>query len=587
MTTNSPLIDRLEATHRRRCAVQRRARGLNALAAWLGLGLALCAADAAWSLGGWWAMPQPGAVYELPTWWRAIAAAAIAAGLLAAPLRLRLPKTTRRFNPAREALACERALGLAGNGLVNAVQLADDRGDADDRDPNGAGHRVGRDPTERTDLTRALASRAAARGEALADRINPASIIDARPSRRAARRAAAVLAVAVALFAVTPWLGGRTGLHHAAARCLLPLADHPPAAWIDLDLSIAPAPVVAGEPLTLRVEARGGAPAHAALDLSSRRDGSTLRIALADAGGVGVGERRLAGLDAPLGAQARAGGARTRAIRIDPVTRPRITGVALAARHDDRRVALRWPPPTPLRARIGATIELTVRSNVGSATLDHPEAAGRRLAITVEPGRRTLEATLVGEAGVRSTQSVRLTIEGATPADLADLADRAATATIGGATPAADAMFAEARGLVAPDALSTASAAGEPTVAMASDLGGEATEGAIGEGEGEGEVRPDGGEPSNGGGRGDAGANDGEGDGDAGRGGGEGGGMGGDPPRRAASEAGQAVGEVLRRMGAGEAERREVERRADRAPAAYRADVAAYFLRIMRESKAP
>jgi hypothetical protein len=472
-------------------------------------------------------------------------------------LSLRLPRRVGRFDAVREAQRCEGALGLTSNALVNAVQLGglDGRGDG---------------------LSAGLARRAVDVGEAAARRLDPRGIIDASPARRAGIRLAIVALVLALGFIATPWLGGRTGLHVAAVRYLDPVGDHPPASWIDLQLTVVGPPAVVGEPVRLRIVAAGDAPEAAQLVVDDGVGRSTLPVQLdADGDRPSRGETRLSGLEQPVRVVARGGGGRSRWMTLRPVERPRVRSVDLAIALGERRLALRWPPAEPIRARVGATLILEVQSNRPDARLDHEAADNTRMTIPVRPGRQSIAAPLVTPEGLRSRRALRLSIEGLSEAELASL---------GGASEAAmadDAAF-DMTDLVAADALPSATAAGEPRVAMAAALEGGQRSGDDGpDAAGEGDEDDGDGREGADGGQGDPASTDG-----GGRSGDAGFGRGGEGPDGAAPTGVEAVGAVLETMRASEAEARDVRRSADRAPPGYRGEVAAYFLRIIREAPA-
>lgn len=572
----SPLIHKLAAVHRRRCTLERRRRAMSAFTLWLGLLLVLSGIDAAWSLGGWKLAPEPAVVYELPTWWRLAGAAALAAVLIGAAIRARLASSMRRFDPTREALRCERAMNIHGNLLVNAVQLRQ-------RSARASG---------RTPLALGLARRAIAAGDAHADQIAAEAIVDAGSTRQATLRLLIVGIVASLAFALTPLLGGRTGLTIATMRYLDPFSDRPPAAWVDLHIAIDPSPVVANEPMRVAVHAAGPTiPTRAQLTIHDRAVAST-READFHASGTAqprdgqadtrhaIARHALPAAREPFMIEARAGGARTRRMHIDPATRPRLIDARLTVAQGDRRVRLRWPPAEPIRALAGATLTLDIDAMPDPARLDHAAAEGQRLSMMIRPGRHAVEAHLISPRGVRSHQAVRLTIEGLSETELADLQRSAPT------TAAGDDVPADAIGLVAADALPSAIAMADPGVGAMTDLdGGRPATGDVPD-RGDESRSSDGVPDSNGEtttgeqGNADNGTVN-----DAGEGDGTAGGYGGDPRALPGFDPREAIGVVLESMAATDAERRRVTRQADRAPPQYRADVAGYFLRIMRDER--
>ncbi len=513
----------VRSAHRR---TWRRRRAMQAASWWLAaLGLAVIA-DASWSAIGAATRDDPLAIVQMPAALRTAVSGVLLAGLVASARRVRLPRAARDLPAWRYARLCERQLGLSGNPLTNAVQLAD----AD------------------ASLSGALAQRVRQNGDALATRIAPAQVIDTGPMRRQRRVLTALLLGWIGLIGGSLLLPGPNAVGVALGRLAMPWADRPPYAMVALEMAISPDPVAVGDQVRVTMRPRGRHVDRAQITIA---DGRVLPMSR-------QGEQYSATLPdvrEPLRMSIVAGGTRTRWREVRPLNLPRIEGVQASVHDDGRAAALRWPPRGPVRALAGARLALRVVSNRADARIDDPRAAGLRISMPIERGRQTLDFGLLTPEGLGSRDRLKLELVGLTEARMRELAEA------GGPT-------AESRAIAAPlaaaEAVAAADAADAGQGAMADLTGGQPVEGQIADRD-----RRQGGERP---GSGQAGT--------AGRGEGH---------AHAADDAdtiepNEAVGVMLERLGVPPEQRAAVRSFADAAPPPYRSLTARYFLRLAEQT---
>lgn len=205
-----------------------------------------------------WVMP-------LPPWPLFLLFVLVVGSSLFAAVRWLLPPVFRRVHPDREALEIETLHGGLDNLLIGAHQLGSETLGA-----KGA-------PRYSPALVAALMARAVAELQ----RIHPARLVDLRRPRRILSAAAGVVVVTVAFAILAPQaIRERTSRLHEAWLAVLDTL-------FPVTLTIEPGNTTAvrGDPVTLRVHARGARRPGIDLAMKDLETGRVTRVPLALAGG--------------------------------------------------------------------------------------------------------------------------------------------------------------------------------------------------------------------------------------------------------------------------------------------------------------
>ena len=140
-----------------------------------------------------------------------------------------------RHHARRAAVMVEQRLGIADSLLINAVDLAM---------PGSGGPGV----------STVLRDRAVTMGEQLAGTLSPGEVVDRRALIGAGKAAGIAMLVLAVAYTLMP------GVFHAVLpRLLAPMADHPPFTLVQFDVTVAPQPVIYGQPASIRVRLSGPA----------------------------------------------------------------------------------------------------------------------------------------------------------------------------------------------------------------------------------------------------------------------------------------------------------------------------------------
>ena len=158
--------------------------------------------------------------------------------VIATILVVRIARTWRgnRWHPRRAARFVEQRMGITDSRLINAVDLSQ--------------------TAHASEGSAALRDAAVEAGDRLAQTVQPARVVDARPARRALLTAAAAVALVALCYALLP------GMFRAVVpRYLQPVAHHPPYTLIRFDVTVEPDEgddrVYQLRPATIRAELTG------------------------------------------------------------------------------------------------------------------------------------------------------------------------------------------------------------------------------------------------------------------------------------------------------------------------------------------
>ncbi len=216
MGRNEAVERLLRAAHRRSVGVDAVRRGLWAAAIGAAAFLAAVLVDAALGLHAW-------ALIVLDGLFVGLAATAL--------MGLTLFIVSRRFRPARTAVAVQRRMNLRGSPLINAVQLS---------------------ATADASASPALREHAVTMGNELAEAIEPHEAVDHGPAWRALRWALGAALVLAIAYVLMPRV-----FHAVLPRMFAPLADHPPYTLVQFEVTVEPAPALVGRPASIRVRLTG------------------------------------------------------------------------------------------------------------------------------------------------------------------------------------------------------------------------------------------------------------------------------------------------------------------------------------------
>lgn len=399
---SDPLRDKLEELARLHRRDIRRRRVTRAMMFWL---IALTAAlllDTAWSLIGAAFENDPLVLHELPLAVRAAMSVALLIGWVCVALSAGLPAWLRRLDIHHYARFCEQRAEMAGNRLVNAVQL---------------GARQWRD-----DLPATLSQRAVESARASIANIEPQALIDPTPLRRAKKRLAWMAATLIVLFGVGMLVLAPIMPWRAVMRLADPLGDHPPIGRYHWQVDRSPEPVAIGDTLTIsaRTVRPAEQPPHLVLldDMGQRR----ARLAMALESPPNLFYLSIPNVRRPIRGMIVGSHARSRVFTIEPVHLPRLIDMELTLRlpDSDDPIALPATRGKPIVGPVGATVEIRARANREDATIDHPAAEGLHLESKLTAGSQKIAFRLVSPDGLTSRESHTLELVGLKPAELAE-----------------------------------------------------------------------------------------------------------------------------------------------------------------------
>ncbi len=400
---NDPLRDRLSELARLHRRQVRRERFVRAVTIWLAVLTIALLLDAGWSLIGAAFEDDPTVLHELSPTVRAAMGLALLIGLGIAFTALRLPSRMRRLDEHDYARWCEQRADIAGNRLVNAVQLAS-------RDWPDA-------------LPAALSRRAVESGRDAIARIDPLTLIDPARFRRARRRLIATAASFVGLVVLSTVLLAPVAPWRAVMRLADPFGDHPPASRHHWQVRLTPEPTAIGDTLHIGVMSTHPAkqPPHVVLfDQQGQRQAE---IVMAPESPSNLFSLDIPNLRQPMRGMIVGSHARSRRFIVKPVRLPRLLEMNLSMRPPDSEQWIALPAAAsrkPIVGPVGATVEMRVKANRDDANIDHPAADGLRLQSKLTAGEQKITFRLASRDGLTSRQSHTLELIGLKPAELAE-----------------------------------------------------------------------------------------------------------------------------------------------------------------------